>query len=773
MGGVVYRVKLVEAHIASIQFVEGHIVWPKIDEAVDELPIDGVLCLYDVGDQESLEGLPELIAALDATATATCLVSNKVEIPLCDYAVPYDLPDRVRAKFSIVTGESAYTSPDSSKRCLLKLLKEVLIVRDGQTQSLANGSTIYPPRISSKTSSTTSLASQRAGHGASMHAQSKDNLSAHPEPVMEFTSELEIDTRRDSKSASKSLSRSTSEADIVSKSKPSTIRGPQTPDSSGRRAQTAARTQPNVPATPESMTNVNTSRRDSSATVESTRRTFLDMDDESIYGDVTGSGDELADPAAKLSINDDTSEGSTFDELIDRLLAVLTTRSDQKFPAAFLCLYRTFATPMQLLKSIIERLVKTESSDMVAFSKSTEVLRYLSIIGQWSTHYPGDFADPKVRDMALAFMTTIAENKAYVGAARHIISNLQTVVVDEDEDWAYIEPSPGGRKRSNTSPSKPSIKPSRAGQRDVASDSDDDGLPTPSSPRYSATTSSASSLAKSSLVSSQTSDSLLLLETARSQARKLRAVPHNPINKEIWHKLMLIPNEELATELTRAHWTMYSAIRPRDFVRSVVVPQNQRVKAGSIDYIGMLTKHVNHLVLFVTAMLLVRDKPKHRAKMLEKFMDLAWKVRNMNNYLALGAIVAALSSEAIVRLSQTQELISAEQHKSFLRLKILMGHHRSHAAYRMAWENSSGERIPFPPRIQEDLTKAALGNATFIGKKIKWTKFEVMGETVVSIQRSQEQPYAFSERTSRGHDIARLVLESKVLDGDEVSERHT
>lgn len=87
----------------------------------------------------------------------------------------------------------------------------------------------------------------------------------------------------------------------------------------------------------------------------------------------------------------------------------------------------------------------------------------------------------------------------------------------------------------------------------------------------------------------------------------------------------------------------------------------------------------------------------------------------------------------------------------------------------MAWENSSAERIPFLPRVQEDLTKAATGNATFVGGKIKWTKFEVMGETIVNIQRSQEQPYNFPDRTARGHEIDKLILETRVLEGDEVS----
>lgn len=300
------------------------------------------------------------------------------------------------------------------------------------------------------------------------------------------------------------------------------------------------------------------------------------------------------------------------------------------------------------------------------------------------------------------------------------------------------------------------------------SDSNDD-IATPCSPRHSATTSSASSIIKGPHVSSQTSDILHNLENARERAQKLRMIPHNQLSKTQWHQFMSYSTDELAIEITRIDWTVYSAIRLREFVRYAMVPSSQRAQAGQTDYIGVMTRHFNHLALFVAGMILLRDKPKHRAKMLEKFMDLAWKVRQLNNYHALGAIVAALNGEEIVRLSQTQELISQERHKQFLRLKILMGHQKSHAAYRMAWENSSGERIPFLPRVQEDLIKAATANPTFVGGQIKWSKFEVMGETLVGIQKSQDQSYVFPDRTARSLDIEKLILETKILESGEVS----
>lgn len=97
---------------------------------------------------------------------------------------------------------------------------------------------------------------------------------------------------------------------------------------------------------------------------------------------------------------------------------------------------------------------------------------------------------------------------------------------------------------------------------------------------------------------------------------------------------------------------------------------------------------------------------------------------------------------------------------------ILMSTSRSHSAYRLAWDNSFSERIPFLPLHRRDLVSAEEGNKTFIGEnksRINWKKFEVMGEVVIGIQRSQKCPHPQAQRYD---DIERLILDCK-LSGDE------
>jgi hypothetical protein len=106
--------------------------------------------------------------------------------------------------------------------------------------------------------------------------------------------------------------------------------------------------------------------------------------------------------------------------------------------------------------------------------------------------------------------------------------------------------------------------------------------------------------------------------------------------------------------------------------------------------------------------------------------------------------------------------------KGFMRLVILMGTQKSHFAYRLAWDNSFSERIPFLPLHRRDLVSAEEGNRTFIGEnraRINWRKFEVMGEVVLGIQRSQKTPYPHLHRYD---EVARIILDTKLPTDDEV-----
>lgn len=98
-----------------------------------------------------------------------------------------------------------------------------------------------------------------------------------------------------------------------------------------------------------------------------------------------------------------------------------------------------------------------------------------------------------------------------------------------------------------------------------------------------------------------------------------------------------------------------------------------------------------------------------------------------------------------------------------------MGTQKSNFAYRLAWANTSSERIPFLPLHRRDLVFAEEGNRTYLSgdvERINWKKFDIMGDVIVGIQKSQGTPYP---DISRNDEVQRLILDGIFSKDDDVS----
>ncbi|KAL8797232.1 MAG: hypothetical protein Q9195_000699 [Heterodermia aff. obscurata] len=467
--------------------------------------------------------------------------------------------------------------------------------------------------------------------------------------------------------------------------------------------------------------------------------------------------------------------GLSFDELVDRLLAQSRSKIDGKFAAIFLCLYRKFATPLELISAIIHRFQQLNASSHPQISRITSQLRYLAVLAQWVSDYPEDFAHPETRQMMTGFVSSLSNSREFAVAGKETGIFLEVVSEDDYTGWACSDAS---RSRANTVESFLSMSSLQSTVSTLNADSSSEDISATvnidiAAPqqhaRSSATPSLSSSIGQSDNESTGSFQTLLnSVENAQRQAQLLTPLPRNALSKIQWHQLMNTADEDVARELTRIDWIMFSSIRPRDLVRHVSLSGHEKDKCKSLEHVNRMIDQFNHVAFWVANLILLRDKPKHRAKMLEKFMNIAWKLRQLNNYNSLGAVVAGINGTAVHRLAQTRELVPHQAQKQFMRLEILMGTQKSHFAYRLGWANTSSERIPFLPLHRRDLVLAEDGNRTYLDSentRINWKKFEIMGEVVISIQKSQRTPYP---TIPRNEELQRLVLEGRFAKDDDV-----
>ncbi|KAL6717470.1 hypothetical protein ACLMJK_005385 [Lecanora helva] len=475
--------------------------------------------------------------------------------------------------------------------------------------------------------------------------------------------------------------------------------------------------------------------------------------------------------------------GVAFDSLVDRLLSEPKSKADSKFTTVFLCLYRKFAAPSRLIMAIIRRFEELNESDSACTERKMSQLRCLNVLKEWVSDYPGDFAHPFTRRIITSFVQSLATSEDYADAGKEISPHLEIVSEDDDTEWACSDHT---RSRANTTESFLTMSSAQSVSSTLNADSPtltansstenvDDNVATDQkvnskASRISATPSSTSSMSKSDCQSNGSFQTLLnTVENAQRQAQLLTPISRHMLTKIQWRQLMEMPEDQIARELTRIDWIMYSSIRPRDLIRHVSLQPDQKEKCKSLEHVNRMIHQFNHVAFWVTNMILLRDKAKHRAKALEKFMLVAWKLRHLNNYNSLGAVIAGINGTAVHRLSQTRDLIPPEAQKQFMRLEILMGTQKSHFAYRLAFGNTSTSRIPFLPLHRRDLVLAEQANRTFLsrgeGERINWKKFEVMGEVIVTIRRSQDLGYP---TINRNEEVQRLVLEGRFCKDDDI-----
>ncbi|KAF2668558.1 ras GEF [Microthyrium microscopicum] len=702
MDGTVYVVRLIEIGFGDLDLDdEKCICWPDVIRNTPVPHIDGAFTLYDVTCKDSLIQVPETLNGLYNAKIPFLLVACK-----CDHSpnlTPVN-PDQVDADARAQIGS-------------IRTLRTSEAAPDTQKRCVA---VLLRAIAAVRSQQLNSAPNRRRANSSAIHSQ---NTPVSP-PLQKH--------HRANSEMSMNMYRGTQRTNNSSRFRPE-INPP---------LSTRSQSHQNLPANAGSRTYGDGTRQH----------------------DFVSNGDDLEMNPKSPGIASPL-QGDSFEDLVTRLLSPLRLKADTQFASVFLALYRLFASPGQLLDTIIKSFDALNSNSIPQMIKAAAQQRHLSVLEIWTSNYPGDFAHPYSSMKLQSFVTRIANSPLFIAASQELAANLEYISEDDDTDWAFCD-----RDRSNVPINKGSLNliTKNLSGMNLASMADKSASQTPVSP---------TTIGNSSMSSSQSH--LSFVEQAIRQATHLTPTPRFPLNKLQWHLLMDAPEDVIANEMSRMDWTMFCSIRPRDLVRHVSLSGAAKANCRALENVERMIDHFNHVALWTVNMILLRDKPKHRALMLEKLMRVARELRRMNNYNGAGAVVAGINNVAIQRLHSTKELINPAIGKDFLKLNILMAPEKSHSAYRLAWENTSGPRIPYLPIHRRDLIHAAESNRTFIGeeddskigqtvnyreRRINWKKFEIMGAVVVSMAKAKDAP---NPGVSRNDEIKSLLIDVEIERDDE------
>ncbi|CCE65333.1 hypothetical protein TPHA_0K02000 [Tetrapisispora phaffii CBS 4417] len=167
-----------------------------------------------------------------------------------------------------------------------------------------------------------------------------------------------------------------------------------------------------------------------------------------------------------------------------------------------------------------------------------------------------------------------------------------------------------------------------------------------------------------------------------------------------------------STQLTIMGEELYSAISASDCIDRIWCDNKNKCSKNISDFICF----ANTLTNFVSYSIVEKSDIKKRKKLIEFFIDVADNCHKMKDFSAVTAIISALYSSSIYRLSKTWKLVQSNYIARLKKLNELMNSSKNFSNYRDALKsiNKSTPCIPFFGIFLSDLTFIVTGNPDFL-----------------------------------------------------------
>ncbi|TDL28449.1 ras GEF [Rickenella mellea] len=467
---------------------------------------------------------------------------------------------------------------------------------------------------------------------------------------------------------------------------------------------------------------------------------------------------------------------ATLEELLDKLFFLSVSGDDPSFISHFFLTYRRFSTPRSVLLGMQKRMIELSQPSDDFMLASYAQMRICNLLENWMKEYPSDFAVTGASGAlsALTKQTLSHTHTLHYGSDFLPFIEMLPNQVDQDASWAL-------KVEDNSTESDESD-----GIFDDDHESDTTEVESPTSVSHGTIGTSSSTIADSSPFDPTASgrerkSSLPLAAKSMLHAPSSSSNPRNHLRptvngktptRDLLTKLLRIANHvlnveaaEIANEITRVEADLFLKIEPRHWLRHTLVPGK---KNPDSDPIAKFHASYNHVHDWAVSLILCHDKPKQRARQIEKFAEVACKLRALNNYSGLRAIVTAISNSTYPGdLPMEMFKAKTELYKKFRSSDILLHSTGSYRSYRLALRNTKGPCIPALEVHMSDLLRAHEGNPDFKADdptKIHWGKFNMIGKFIGSTTQYQAQCRDPNEYNFTENKFVQDLLRVETLD---------
>ncbi|KAK2877083.1 hypothetical protein FQN49_001436 [Arthroderma sp. PD_2] len=205
---------------------------------------------------------------------------------------------------------------------------------------------------------------------------------------------------------------------------------------------------------------------------------------------------------------------------------------------------------------------------------------------------------------------------------------------------------------------------------------------------------------------------------------------------------------ELARQITIKESQIFCSILPEELLSTEWMKKTGSL-AVNVRAMSTLSTDIANLV---ADSILQLEEPKKRAVVVKRWVKIASKCLELNNYDTLMAIICSLNSSTISRLKRTWELVPVKTKNVLENLREIVDVSRNYAVLRQRLQNHVPPCLPFVGTYLTDLTFVDHGNQntrtlTGDGNSIEVINFDKHMKTAKIISELQrfQIPYRLSE----------------------------
>ena len=200
------------------------------------------------------------------------------------------------------------------------------------------------------------------------------------------------------------------------------------------------------------------------------------------------------------------------------------------------------------------------------------------------------------------------------------------------------------------------------------------------------------------------------------------------------------PIDVIAKAFCMVDHKLYQSIQPVELLNcSWTKPKLKHRARNILAFID----HFNTVSGWTAHAICSTEKLRARQNIYTKLITIAEKLRELNDFSSLLAIIAGINSIAVHRLKFTQEGVPQKSLDSFNELKSLMNSDNSYKNYREIIHSVSPPIVPYLGTYLADLVFIDDGNPDTVDGLINFRKREMVYKVIEEIQQYQQAPYQF------------------------------